>query len=880
MNIKAELAELLTSSGYKIVHDEEQPKEKIEPMYADKANILTLGTLSRRYLEIKNIAPFKHQIEGVARHKNGENVCISTGTASGKSLVFHLAALELIEQDPTAKILCLYPMKALGRDQLDKWKSVIDDMDLNVKVERIDGNTHKNERFVNLRKATVLIMTPDVLHAWLMPNLAKQEVTEFLNKLKLVIFDEVHLLKGVFGSNTSYLLRRLLNHASRANNEIPKLLFASATIPNAKDLLNRITGLNFSLVNEDSSAKYPINFLLAQPNDPNFTDPFLKLLNALKDRNSNFKFICFLDSRNLVSIFSEVANKMKSNEVFIDESEESIKQSLKKLRIAPYKSGMPFEEQQGILTEFKNDEIRGIVSTSALEIGMDIPSLNLCILFGVPPSNASFKQRIGRVGRKGAGNVIIINDGSIRSRVFFNNPSKIINNLPIEELRVYIENTNLQIVQAQILKHENSITGKEPIHSLFPETFIQRLDELNEGQVSDKHDNLLVEGIPHYTYSLRNFEPQYKGYLLQQGHLNTQEEIYSCSATQLLREAYPGALLRSSRQDVYRVNYINRKERKIILSKFHGTAFSKPKFLPRLTQVNLLNQAHFIHKSDSLNILDVSLNVTEAITGFKWGSTVNFSHDVSYPVVESGYKFDLPRLSRSFQTRGFIITHPDLNGAQTNLVADFLLRSLNIVAPFDQQDIGFGSGKLFINTLNEEWNGLQNKQKFIAIFDQGSYLELSTKLPTYKNILDSFQKCNSLINEVSAEEIAALGFSAEDIQEEGVPFKNESIIAIQSIINDLQNIPYGFTESSTKLGPVKVYADGTRLKLIARNIEAVITEIDNNDDEIYYRMRTIEAKNVIRTLKVRVDEEMELISPVPPKFYLYEDGTLITIQED
>ena len=173
-------------------------------------NDISLSNQSRSFLA--NDAPkgiYLHQKAAIKGFLEGENICLATGTASGKSLVFYIAGIETLLKYPDSKIIAIYPLKALGKEQEERWIRALRMATINVRVGRIDGQVPMHARSEILRECQVLIVTPDIIHAWLMNNLSDRAVINFLAKTSLIVIDEVHNYTGVFGSNSAYLFRRL-----------------------------------------------------------------------------------------------------------------------------------------------------------------------------------------------------------------------------------------------------------------------------------------------------------------------------------------------------------------------------------------------------------------------------------------------------------------------------------------------------------------------------------------------------------------------------------------------------------------------------------------------------------------------------------------------
>jgi DEAD/DEAH box helicase domain-containing protein len=149
---------------------------------------------------------YGHQAEAIDTGLNGDDICLATSTASGKSLVYMVLAADMILRDNHSKVIAFYPARALIQDQLGKWEAILKPLNLNFGF--VDGSLPMQKRLPVLERSRVVLMTPDVAHAWLMSNLNVREISSFLGNIKLLILDEAHIYEGVFGTNMAYFLRR------------------------------------------------------------------------------------------------------------------------------------------------------------------------------------------------------------------------------------------------------------------------------------------------------------------------------------------------------------------------------------------------------------------------------------------------------------------------------------------------------------------------------------------------------------------------------------------------------------------------------------------------------------------------------------------------
>ena len=210
----------------------------------------------------------------------------------------HIGAIEKLVRYPKSKVMAIYPLKALCKEQEIRWKGAFSKAGLKVEVGRIDGGIPMHMRFKILKNSRVLLMTPDIAHAWLLYNLGNRNVINFLQNISLIVVDEVHNYTGVFGSNSAYLFRRL-RHLMGMLDSFPQYIAASATIANPEVHLKNLIGLKFKIIGPelDTSPRHEIIIELV---DPPSTKDLLSTVSKLMEfiaLETNYKFITFVDSR-------------------------------------------------------------------------------------------------------------------------------------------------------------------------------------------------------------------------------------------------------------------------------------------------------------------------------------------------------------------------------------------------------------------------------------------------------------------------------------------------------------------------------------------------------------------------------------------------------
>ncbi|MCB9210926.1 MAG: DEAD/DEAH box helicase [Ignavibacteriales bacterium] len=725
------IKEFFISKNWNIVSEIELPPKNEEKYSVDKLNLCKYSGAALQSIG-NNL--YKHQIEALKQLFDKNNICMTTSTASGKSLVFYLAAIEKLNLNPNARILAIYPLRALCTEQEVRWKKIINESGLDVSIDKIDGGVHITERIKKIKNSRIIIVTPDIIHAWLLSNINDKNILNFFKNLELVIVDEAHVYSGVFGSNSAFLFRRINHVVSKLSGKIPQYISASATMHKPFEHLEKLIGLDFKIIGEefDTAPRNKTNIILADPPiDKDTISSFSELL-KFSSEEINHKFIAFVDSRKqteyLASISARQTEKDDVDNFDIDG------ELLDQLKIVPYRSGYEEIDRTIIQTKLSLGELKGVISTSALEMGIDINFLSLGILLGVPSSATSFLQRIGRIGRHSEGVIIIVNNGSFVSEGVFRDPDKLLK-MPLRESSLYLENQRIQYIHAlclardggedDIINREISLTSdKFSSEVTFPDNFINLCNSERIGEVSAEFQNMKAQSgnDPNHLYPLRDIEVQYKVEMKRGPNLM---RLGSLTFSQLMREAYPGAVYYYKAQSyrVYRVNTFKhlvevRKEKK-----YTTKAINLPTLIfPNLSEGNI----HSTLKKGNLIILECNLQIRESIIGYKERRGPN-EFNIDYPLdANIGSYFDQPRFTRNYFTTGIIINHPSLKNdkVKTNILAEILFEAFLMTIPFERQDVNFGSDK-----HRTERDFFYEGDKFLSIFDQtyGS-LRLTSRL--------------------------------------------------------------------------------------------------------------------------------------------------------
>ena len=333
---------------------------------------------------------YAHQALAVDALRAGEHVIVATPTASGKSLVYTLPVLERCLHDPDARSLFLFPLKALAQDQLASFRAMTAHWPEEARPSAAvyDGDTTPHfRRKIRENPPHVLLTNPEMLHLSLLPH-HHLWATLFAG-LSLVVVDEVHTYRGVLGSHMALVFRRLLRIAALYGAS-PVFAFCSATVGNPAELARLLTGADPRPVLESGAPQGKRHYVFMNPlESPSAVA--IKLLKAALSRN--LRTIVYCQSRRMTELISLWASEQSGPYAN---------------RISAYRAGFLPEERRGIEGRMASGELLAVITTSALELGIDIGNLDLCILVGYPGTVMATLQRGGRVGRSSQESAVVL----------------------------------------------------------------------------------------------------------------------------------------------------------------------------------------------------------------------------------------------------------------------------------------------------------------------------------------------------------------------------------------------------------------------------------------------------------------------------------------
>ncbi len=587
------------------------------------------------YLEKHNIKLYTHQYKTLEEVRKGNNVIITTPTASGKTLSFTLPVIEDLTNNKNDTALYIYPTKALANDQLKSLLNIDKECELGIYPEKYDGDTPKSKRPEIKRKSRLVITNPYELHL-ILPWHNQWE--RFFENIKYIIIDEAHQYRGVFGSNMAFLIRRLKRICKYYGSE-PQFIISTATLANPEEFGEKLTGLKSKIIDDNGSPSGKKYFVLFNPfaiesKNPSTHADTLKLFNTFLQ--NDFQTICF-----------EISRKMA--EVTALNSRKQLQQKNPNLcnKITAYRAGYTVDERKKIEDDLKEGKLKGIVTTNALELGINIGSLDSVIISGYPGTLISTWQQAGRAGRK--------NQQAIITMVAFQNP---LDQYFMKHPEVFFnkshEHAIIDLNNQQILSgHLKCAAYEIPLKLNEIESFgfddegivIDEIDELeNTGKIKYKngewHYNdmelLKQDRTPNFEVNLSDVmsEP-YKVF-------NGKNFLEEMSEKQAFREAHENAVLIHN-GDTYLVREMDIQEKLVFVKKQDLNYYTQA-----LKEVDVKN----LKKEKEEKIGDITLSYGRLTVTEKYDKY----NIVKFSKITASKKLNLPPLE--FKTKGLWFTIP------------------------------------------------------------------------------------------------------------------------------------------------------------------------------------------------------------------------------
>ena len=346
----------------------------------------------KQALERRGIARlYTHQADALNAARQGKNIVVVTPTASGKTLCYNLPVLDLLLRDPGARAMYLFPTKALAEDQLHEMESAIAETGSELRAFTYDGDTPQDARKAIRQRANVVLTNPDMLHSGILPHHTRW--ARYFENLRYVVIDELHYYRGVYGSHLANLLRRL-KRVCEFYNANPQFICCSATIANPRELAEALTGGTFELIDRNGAPRSEKFFIFYNP--------------PVVNRQLGIRRSYIQETRRVAMEFIErelqtlvFANSRLATEVLVTYLKDACDRGpVPSETVRGYRGGYLPRERREIERSLRDGEIRAIAATNALELGIDIGSLDAVVMAGYPGTIASTWQRAGRAGRR------------------------------------------------------------------------------------------------------------------------------------------------------------------------------------------------------------------------------------------------------------------------------------------------------------------------------------------------------------------------------------------------------------------------------------------------------------------------------------------------
>ncbi len=360
----------------------------------------TVAPPLRKVLEARGITQlYSHQAAAYQIATSGKNLVIVTPTASGKTLCYNLPVFELLMRDPGARAMYLFPTKALAEDQLHEFNTLVDEMGSNIRAFTYDGDTPQDARKAIRQRANVVLTNPDMLHSGILPHHTKW--AKLFENLRYIVIDELHYYRGVYGSHFANLLRRLKRICEFYGSN-PVFICCSATIANPRELAQTLAEREFEIVDQSGAPTGEKYFILYNPPVVN------RQLGIRRSYINETRRIAleFIDHHQQTLVF---ANNRLATEILVTYLKDACDNGrIPTETVRGYRGGYLPRERREIERRLRSGDIRAVVATNALELGIDIGSLDAVVMAGYPGTIASTWQRAGRAGRRQTASVAVM----------------------------------------------------------------------------------------------------------------------------------------------------------------------------------------------------------------------------------------------------------------------------------------------------------------------------------------------------------------------------------------------------------------------------------------------------------------------------------------
>jgi DEAD/DEAH box helicase domain-containing protein len=568
------------------------------------------------------VSLYSHQCESWERVSRGENIVAITGTASGKTLCYNLPVLNTCLRNSDATALYLFPTKALAQDQKEGLHDFINDIRSNFqKIEPgldcpdllaaiYDGDTPSAHRSTIRTKARILLTNPDMLHIGILPHHTLW--SEFFRNLKYIAIDEVHIYRGVFGSHIANVIRRL-KRIARFYGANPQFILTSATIANPGSLSEKLVEAPVQIVANDGSPRGPRHFLLYNP-------PIVDKDLGIR-RGSNAESVRLAGDLLAYGVQTLMFARTRCT-VELILTNLQYRQAGQENEVHGYRSGYLPAERRAIERSLRSGDTRAVVSTNALELGVDIGGADAVILVGYPGTIAASRQQAGRAGRRQETSLaVLVASAGPLDQYLMQHPEYLFENSP-EQALINPDNLLILLQHLRCAAFELPFRLGECFGTVSAELFKDLMAFLEQSNILHKTGDRyfwMSDEYPANTISLRSASND--PVLLQveeDGVLSTVGEVDKESASWMV---HPHAIYIHEGK-TYQVDHLSLEESKARLSAIQVDYYTEPRKDVQIEKLSMLREE--VVPAGSKNYGEIL--VTSQVVGYRkmrW-----FSHEV------------------------------------------------------------------------------------------------------------------------------------------------------------------------------------------------------------------------------------------------------------
>ncbi len=454
----------------------------------------------REILEKRGIRRlYSHQFEAYSRVRRGKNVVVVTPTASGKTLCYNLPIIQTLLEKPDTRALYLFPTKALSQDQVVELKEIVDILEQDIKTYTFDGDTPADARRTIRSSGHIVVTNPDMLHQGILPHHTRW--IKLFENLQFVVLDEIHNYRGVFGSHMANVIRRLKRICDFYGTH-PQFICSSATIANPGDLAKAILEEPLDVIDQNGAPSGTKHFIFY---NPPVVDQKLGIRRSVINETSRWAQT-FLQNGIQTIIFARSRLRVEVLVTYLKEVMRRAHKSPKLIR--GYRGGYLPTQRRQIEKDLRKGEIWGVVSTNALELGIDIGQLDVCVMAGYPGTIASTWQQAGRAGRRqGLSAALFIASSSPMDQYVINHPEYFFGRPPESGV---IDPNNLVILMSHLKCAAFELPFKTD-EKFGSNSVIEILEYLEENGVLHREENQFYwtsEIYPAEEVSLRSASPE------------------------------------------------------------------------------------------------------------------------------------------------------------------------------------------------------------------------------------------------------------------------------------------------------------------------------------------------------------------------------------